>query len=277
MTVQVPKLGFWFIHRTPLYQEPRASKIVQLLTDARWPWLPNIVRPTQFPGRELYPWKGTGGKTARAALPGVVGEVLRSKLTRGVNLMTSRTDTTNHAWYHVDTGRPDIHHEGIAYPFEAIGMCETAMPQGKGIEGWLAVMRELAESMQIGNGIICAESDERWTRVRIFLSGGLPQPRMPQDFPANESSRIRIVRREMGERYVRPPAWATFLRRAHVDAVGGRDRLLATVQPPVVHDLGDLLYLQLSATVDDALAPETEVRRRALADLLAPITVPLLT
>ena len=147
------------------------------------------------------------------------------------------------------------------------------MLEGKSINDWLAVMRELAETMQIGHGIICAEADERWTMARIFLMG-TDQPRMPQDYPHNESSRIRNVRREMGERYVRPPAWATFLRRAHVDAVGGRDHLLATVQPPVVHDLGDLLYLQLSASVEDALAPETEARRRALAELLAPITVP---
>lgn len=44
----------------------------------------------------------------------------------------------------------------------------------------------------------------------------------------------------------------------------------------VADDVGDLLYVQLSATVADALAPATEARRRALADLLAPITVPVL-
>ena len=83
------------------------------------------------------------------------------------------------------------------------------------------------------------------------------------------------MRDELGERYVRPPGWATFLRRAHVDAVGGRDHLLAVVQPPVVHDVGDLLYVQLSASVADARTPAAEARRRALAELLAPITVPL--
>ncbi len=274
MTAQVQKLGFWFIHRTPLYEEPRATRVVQLLTDPRWPWVPNIVRPTQFPGRELYAWKATGGKTARAALPAVVGDVLRSELTTGVNLVTGRTDPANHAWYHVKSGRPDIQHEGIAYPFPVYGECKTAVPLGKSIDAWITVMCELAATMQISHGIICAEGDERWTLPRIFLSGGLPQPRMPQDFPANETTRILNVRREMGERYVRPPAWATFLRRAHVNAVGGRDHLLATVQPPVVHDCGDLLYIQLSASVDDALAPETEARRRTFADLLAPITVP---
>jgi hypothetical protein len=272
VTAQVPKLGFWFIHRTPLYEEPRATRVVQLLTDQRWPWQPNVIRPTQFPGRALYPWKG--GKTARTALPTAIGDVLRSELTEGICVVTSRVDTTNHAWFDINSGRAALRHEGMAYPFDAIGMCRVSVPTGESIDDWLAVMRELAESIQIGHGIISAEADERWMRVRIFLSGGLPQPRMPQDFPANETTRILNVRREMGERYVRPPAWATFLRRAHVDAVGGRDHLLATVQPPVVHDCGDLLYIQLSASVDDALAPETEARRRTFADLLAPITVP---
>lgn len=271
MTMKVPSLGFWFIHRTPLYEEPRASRVTQLLTDPRWPWMPNIVRPTQFPGRELYPWKATGGKTARTALPNVVGDVLRSVSSEGVNLMSSRTDPANHAWYYVENGRRDLRPD--PYQFKAIGVCRTNVPQGKSIDDWLAVMRELAATVQAAHGIICAEADERWTSGRIFLSG-TPQARLPQDHPTNESSRVNRVRNELGERYVRPPAWATFLRRAHVDAVGGRDHLLATVQPPVVHDCGDLLYIQLSASVDDALAPETEARRRTFADLLAPITVP---
>jgi hypothetical protein len=41
-----------------------------------------------------------------------------------------------------------------------------------------------------------------------------------------------------------------------------------------VHDVGDLLYVQLSASVDDALAPETEARRQAFIELLKPIIVP---
>ncbi len=46
------------------------------------------------------------------------------------------------------------------------------------------------------------------------------------------------------------------------------------MKPPVVRDVGDLLYIQLSASVDDALAAETEARRQSLSELLAPILVP---
>ena len=48
------------------------------------------------------------------------------------------------------------------------------------------------------------------------------------------------------------------------------------MKPPVVRDVGELLYVQLSERVADALAPETEARRRVFADLLAPITMPRL-
>lgn len=99
---------------------------------------------------------------------------------------------------------------------------------------------------------------------------------MPPDHPHNESARINRVRNELGERYVRPPGWGTFLRPSHIEAVGGRARLLELVQPAVVEVVGPLLYVQLSR-LGDALAPETEARRRALAELLAPITVPLLS
>ncbi|MBK9036209.1 MAG: hypothetical protein IPL61_34025 [Myxococcales bacterium] len=260
------------MHRTPLFEDRYVAPLTRLLTDDRWPWLPSIVRPTQRPGQPLYPWRG--GKTARAALPGVVADVLRSELTEGVNLVASRTEAGNNAWYNVESGRPGHRHASQSYPFDARGLCRTDVPTGKGIDAWLALVRELAATLDPGNGIIAAEADERVLLARIFVQGS-PQPRMPPDHPANESSRIARVRDVLGERYVRPPAWATFLRRAHVDAVGGRDHLLAVVQPPVVHDVGDLLYLQLSASVADALAPETEARRRALAELLAPITVPL--
>ncbi|NVB84751.1 MAG: hypothetical protein HOV81_40655, partial [Kofleriaceae bacterium] len=40
-------------------------------------------------------------------------------------------------------------------------------------------------------------------------------------------------------------------------------------------DVGDLLYIQLSASVDDALAEEAQARRRVLIELLTPIIVPL--
>ena len=58
--------------------------------------------------------------------------------------------------------------------------------------------------------------------------------------------------------------------------MGGRDKILAVVKPPVVRDVGDLLYVQLSERIIDALAPEAALRLRAFTDLVAPLTLPLL-
>ena len=263
--------GLWLLHREPLYDPATAARLVALLTDERWPWQPALVRPTQRPGHPLFPWPK--GKVARADLGPTIAEVIASELTDGINLSSSRLDRGNNAWAYVQSGRMAAVHEGIAYPFESLALCRDAAAPGQ-LDGWLGVARDLASATRAVHGVVWVGTDEAVVMTRQFLNGRA-QPKQAPDHPHNESDRVRRVRRELGERYVRLPGWATFLRSAHVDAVGGRARLLAAVAPPVVHDVGDLLYVQLSTTVADALAPATEARRRALADLLAPITVPV--
>jgi len=46
------------------------------------------------------------------------------------------------------------------------------------------------------------------------------------------------------------------------------------VNPPVVRDVGNLLYVQLSERIADETADETRRRWRAFVDLVAPITMP---
>jgi hypothetical protein len=262
-------LGFWLLYRTPLYDERRAGEVARLLTDPRWPWQPCFVRPMQRPGEALYDWPS--GKTAASKLPGVIADVVRSERSQGIHLVASRADQSNHAWVVVDNGQPEVAHEGVAYPLSTRGMCRADVPAGRSLEAWLGVVRELASLVEAVQGVIWAGKDERPMIARQFLTGS-HQPKMPPDHPHNESARINRVRNELGERYVRLPGWGTFLRSSHVEAVGGRARLQELVQPAVVEAVGPLLYVQLSPLAD-ALAPETETRRRALAELLAPITV----
>ena len=61
---------------------------------------------------------------------------------------------------------------------------------------------------------------------------------------------------------------------AHVAAVGGRAKILEVVQPEVTRDVGDLLYVQLTAKVTEATSETAKRRYRAFAELLAPITMP---
>ncbi|NVB80738.1 MAG: hypothetical protein HOV81_20245 [Kofleriaceae bacterium] len=266
-----PALGFWLIFETPLLKSDRVTNVAELLTDPRWPWQPSLVRPMPSPGEGLYPWPG--GKIAAKALRGAVEDVIRSDSATGIYLSTSRQDAGNHVFLIVDNGTPRTHKEG-RIPYTALGLCRYPVPPGKSIDAWLALVRELATVLEAKHGVIWVDADERYIIARQFVSGS-PRPREAPDHPGNESYRIIHARRDLGERYVRFPGWATFLRSAHVDAIGGREKLLATVNPPVVHDVGDLLYLQLSASVDDALSDETQARRRALIELLTPIIVPL--
>jgi hypothetical protein len=267
-------IGFWCAYRTPLYSPARAREMSQILTDPRWPWQPSLVRPMGRPGHAAYAWPT--GKISASKLAGVIEDVMRSESAEGIHLVTSRADQGNHAWVVVENGQPEIEHGRVAYPLSAVGMCRGSVPPGQSVADWLAVVRDLVKFVDAPHAVVWVGDDERMIVSRQFLTGGY-QPKLPPDHPHNESARINRVRQALGERYVRLPGWATFLARAHVDAVGGRDHLLDIVQPPVVHDVGDLLYVQLSTNVADALAPETEARRRAFADLLAPITVPQLT
>lgn len=57
-------------------------------------------------------------------------------------------------------------------------------------------------------------------------------------------------------------------------AAGGRARITEVVQPAAMAEVGQLLYVQLSASIGDALAPATEAKRAALATLLAPMMIP---
>lgn len=267
-----PAIGFWLIYGTRLIDSDRVSRISELLTDPRWPWQPSLVRPMPAPGEGLYSWPG--GKIAAKELRRTVEDVLRSDSATAIHLATSRQEPGNHAFVIVDNGSPRVLPEGRTYPYRAVGLCRYPVPAGKSIDKWLTLVRELAAALQAGHGVIWADSDERYTVARQFVSGSA-QPKQAPDHPANEAHRINRAREHLGDRYVRFPGWATFLRSAHVQAVGGRDKLLAAVNPPVVHDVGDLLYVQLSASVDDAHSAETEGRRRALIDVLAPIIVPV--
>lgn len=261
-------LGFLFIYKTPIYERAAAERVASLLTDPRLPWQPALVRPDGRSGHAVYPWPP--GKIAARELRETVIDVLTSDCTNGINLVSSRQEKLNHAWFHLHSGRWDVTDEGKAFPFPGRGICRSA---GKPLDGWVDVVHELARVLAIAHGVIFAGEDER--PISSLQYGiGKHQPRMPQDYPHNETERVRRVERELGERYVRPPRWGTYLRGEHVAAVGGRAKIAEVVQPPVMREVGPLLYVQLSERVEDAVAPETEARRKVFTELLEPITVP---
>lgn len=264
-------LGFWLLYRTSLFDAEHADAVARLLTDPRWPWQPSLVRPTHRPGQEVYDWPK--GRVPASELRATVRDIMRSERAQGIHLASSRQDHANHAWVIVDSGQHEAAHEAVAYPLVACGICRTHVPAGRSVDEWLSVVRELASVVDAVHGVIWAGVDERPILSRQFLIGR-HQPKLPPDHPHNESARLLSHRRVLGERYVRISGWAVFLRRAHLEQIGGLAALRAYVQPAIVEPLGELVYLQLSSLAD-ALEPETEARRLALAELMKPIIVPV--
>jgi hypothetical protein len=264
-----PALGFWCVFGRPLIDSDRVAKVSALLTDSRWPWKPQLVRPMPAPGVGTYAWP----KGKVADLRGTIEAVLHSEAATAIHLTVSKKDEDNGAFVVVDNGSPHAVRESDAYPFRAVGLSRYPVPEGKSVDAWHELVRELVLLLGAGHGVIWAD-DERFVVARQFVSGAA-QARSAVDHPGNEAHRINRAREHLGDRYVRFPGWATFLHRTHVTAIGGREKLLAIVQPPVVRDVGELLYVQLSASVEEANAPQAEARRQAFIELLAPILVPM--
>lgn len=266
--------GFWCVYRRSLREPAAAVRLAALLTDERWPWQPCLVRPTQVPGRELYAWPS--GRLRGTVLRERIVDLALSDRVIAVYLQTSRQDRLNHALVHVHTGHEWAFEKDQAFPLRAAAICRLdGMPRGKTIDGWLEVMHELAQLVEAANGVIWAGHDER-PMLSLQFGTGSHRPDKPVDHPYNEGWRVTRARATLGSQWVRPPQWGTYLSAQHVAAIGGLERLRAAVDPPIVRDLGGRFYVQLSAASEDAVGPEAERRRRALTELLAPITVPLI-
>jgi len=90
----------------------------------------------------------------------------------------------------------------------------------------------------------------------------------------DEIDRYARVSPQLGDTYVRAPRWGTYLSPRHLDAVGGRAKVIAEVQPASVREIGQLTYFQLSERVEDALSSATEAKRAKFEALVAPLLPP---
>src|SRR5690606_30169691 len=95
----------------------------------------------------------------------------------------------------------------------------------------------------------------------------------PPDF-ALQNNRANYWRDKLGGTYVRHPRWGNYLGRAHIDQIGGLDRIRDEVAPARIVELGNLVYIQLTDDPHDAITAECERKRRALEAVMAPILPP---
>ncbi|MBK9035928.1 MAG: hypothetical protein IPL61_32545 [Myxococcales bacterium] len=265
-------LGYYAVHKIAIHRsDALVERVARLLTDERWPWRPSLVRSTQFPGRSLYRWpKGRIPASERFA---VVRDLLRSPETMGANLVASDQHRSNHTWFHVDSGQDGQPGTSrLAYPFEARALC---LVDGERIGAWVDLMHELSEAIETPNAVILASDNESSLASLLYHTGGGPFPKgQHRDVPRYEIHRVNMAREWLGSRFTRPPGWGTYLAPEHLATIGGRERVAEVVAPPIMRDVGRLLYVQLSERAEDALAPEPLARKRAFWELLAPVTVP---
>lgn len=201
---------------------------------------------------------------------GTLAGALSSPVVHQVGLGVSRKDRDDHAWIYVQTGRQRLRDR---FPATLRAFCRTPPDHPERIDAWVLVIDDLLVAVQAEHAVIVASSDEDVVHCEVWLQNKSINGRPVHPDPAQISG-LAVGRRDLGAHLVRPPQWGTYLSRAHVLAVGGRERIIEAVRPPVVREVGELLYLQLSEHAADALSPDAEARHRAFAELLAPITVP---
>lgn len=265
-------LGYFAVHKTAIHESAAlAERIARLLTDERWPWPATTVRSTQWPDRPLYSWPK--GKIPEAQRFSVVRDLLSSGQTLGANLVASKLDRSNHAWFNVDSGQPDAPWRmRMNYPFTARALCRV---DGATIQPWIELMHELSIALDTPNAVILASDNEGAIIALLYGSGGGGFPKgQHRDVPQYEIHRVNRAREWLGGKFTRPPGWGTYLAPEHLAAIGGREKIAEVAQPAVMRDVGRLLYVQLSERPEDALQPEIVARKRALWELMGPVTVP---
>lgn len=264
-------LGYYAVHKTAIHaSDALAERVARLLTDGRWPWRPSLVRRTQLPGRPLYPFRM--GRLPASERFAVVRDLLRSPDTDGANLVASAQDRGNHTWFHVDSGQERPSDRRVAYPFLARALCRV---DGQTIGAWIELMHELSVAIDTPNAVILASDNEMAIIAMLYHTGGGPFPKGEhRDHPRYEIHRVNRARDWLGGKFTRPPGWGTYLAPEHLTAIGGREQIAEVVQPAIMRDVGRLLYVQLSERAEDALSPEIVARKRALWELMAPVTVP---
>lgn len=266
-------IGLSAVHHQAMFEGSRPATLAKLLTSSAWPWPPTVIRPEPMPGQPVYPWPK--GRVASARLASTLEDVARSPSAYAVTLVRSKEQRLDLASVRVETGRPQPADAGFKFPFRASALCRANdLPPGSSLEALLEVMHGLVALTESPNAVLFVGQD--WRAITALQFGAAGDPSAPASRPAHEAARVHRARAELGDRWIRPPQWGTYLAAKHVEAAGGRERLVQTVQPDVVREVGTLLYLQLSARVEDALQPAIEAKRQVLANLLEPVTVPSL-
>lgn len=262
-------LGMQCIQGDSFVRDPeRLARLVELVTDARWLYRFKMLTTVWQWGNPPAP--RFPGVIPAAKLRETTFEALSSPSVASALLGISAKDSLDHAHFQINLARdlPDpaaISNARVRLPEDA--------DQDAAATAWVELQHSIVETLGAIHGVIVVATNEYVLNAEIWLSltsvnGKVMHPR------PDEISSYAARKWLLGHTYVRRPRWGTYLKPAHVAAVGGRARILEVVQPEVSRDVGDLFYVQLTARVTEATSDVAKQRYRAFAELLAPITMP---
>jgi hypothetical protein len=263
------QLGLYCIYSEPIVA--RTDEIVALMTDVRWPWQGQLMHIGNIPGGPRAPQ--VKGKIPIAKLRDAIRGALDAPSATNVRIACSKQQALDHAWMRVQTGREDIFRYKI--PFELMAMTRAEnVPAGKSIASWIELAHDFVRTVRGVHGVIVVTRNDWHLSDELWLGQSAIDGK-PTHEHGPEIQRVSRNRRELGTKWVRPAQWGDYYSAAAMAAIGGRAAIERAVAPAVIREVGDLTYVQLSERVEDALAPATEAKRRALGELIAPIVVPV--
>ena len=262
-------LGMQCIQGDSFVRDPaRLARLAELVTDTRWLYrfkLLSTVWQWGNPPAPRFP-----GVIPAAKLRETTFEALSSSSVASALLGISTKDSLDHAHFQINLARdlPDP---------AASSNARVRLPDGvdrdKAATAWVELQHAIVETLGAIHGVIVTGTNEYVVNAEIWLSlttvdGKVMHPR-PEEINSYAARKWLL-----GHAHVRRPRWGTYLKPAHVEAVGGRERIVEVVQPEVTREVGDLFYVQLTARVSEATSDLAKQRYRAFAELLAPITMP---
>jgi len=270
-------LGFAARYATRLVDSPdRANRVAALLVDSRWPWLASSFTAGELAilTKSSPAVRVVGEKTAKRIADAILDPTRRiiriKKVTRDEQFTQASVDTGTFVLSSWDQ------------PFSATGHTRGHdLPEGRTVEGWISLIHDLMVAINVASAILPVYAtasaisadillmsivrDSRWTGTTDLGPG--------EDF-AEQNDRANYWRDLVGAKYVRNARWGTYLRDHHIDAVGGLDRIRREVVPARIDRLGELVYFQLTESIEDALGPACAAKRRAFDIVLAPLLPP---
>lgn len=260
-------LGMHCVHGAQLGSEPeRLARLERLVVDPRWGATFRSILVGRVPGVPHEPVPR--GRVAAKDLQRVAHEALGARTAEWIELKVGTTPPTDPARLYINTGRY-ARRPGWANARRSLPATDTEAATA----AWIELQHAIVDAVGAEHGVIVAAPTFELAQIEIWLQNISLDGKAFHPHP-DEIASYAVKAPQLGDEYLRAPRWGTYLSPKHLALIGGKQRVLDAVEPPVVREVGPLLYIQLSERVADAMSPETEAKRSTFEALVAPLLPP---